>query len=348
MKRPLAILAVFWHLSYVPGCVVQTDTIQGLPGKDGLAGISPFAMSADGDIHYDGGRVGIGTVEPESLLHVYQDVDVSPTETGYRGRGYLSVEAFARSNATNYDPFNTAPTVLLSVVGGENDLSKASTIALSQFNAVSTISTVYTATSRSSLAFATSRGDTNASYGVPVEAMRITDGGRVGIGTMSPSETLDVAGSIGVRGPEGVGARVNLHGQAGVSGAEAGYSATMYMYEQGATTPNHEVAFVRAGLWDNPATEQPETSIGSLEFSTKTSDSWVSTMYLRDGNVGINTSSPAATLDVSGTARLAKYSSPPFPCDTAHDGTIALTGQTKLCICNGSAWLLAAGDTPCW
>lgn len=68
----------------------------------------------------------------------------------------------------------------------------------------------------------------------------------------------------------------------------------------------------------------------------------------RDGNVGIGTSSPMATLDVNGTARLAKYSSPPFSCDSARDGTIALTSKYVTCVCNGSAWVRTSdGTTAC-
>lgn len=69
-----------------------------------------------------------------------------------------------------------------------------------------------------------------------------------------------------------------------------------------------------------------------------------------NAKVGIRTTTPKATLDVNGTARLAKYAAEPHPCTPEYDGTIALTGQRKLCVCDGSAWVLAAKDapTPCW
>jgi len=350
MKRLFFVFVALLSLTGPFACVVQTDTLAGSPGEDGAPGVSPFSKSANGDIYYIEGRVGIGTAEPESLFHVHHDGDPTSTTSDYLGNGYVTVEAFARSNATNYNPFNTSPSAVLSVVGGENDLNKAATMALSQFNAVSTITSLYTATSRSSLSFATSRGETEYDHGIPVEAMRISDTGHVGIGTTAPVETLDVAGYLGLRDPTGAGARINLHGNVGASGANAGFSSTIYMYEQSATTVNHEVALVKAGLWDDPTTEEADVSIGSLELSTKTADAWVSGIYLRDGTIGINTTSPGCTLDVNGTARLAKYATPPFPCDTDHDGVIAMTVAYYTCVCNGttSHWVKTSdGSSAC-
>lgn len=68
----------------------------------------------------------------------------------------------------------------------------------------------------------------------------------------------------------------------------------------------------------------------------------------RGGNIGVGTTSPMATLDVNGTARLAKYSSPPLACDSDHDGTIALTSKNMTCVCDGAGWVRTAdGTSPC-
>lgn len=69
-----------------------------------------------------------------------------------------------------------------------------------------------------------------------------------------------------------------------------------------------------------------------------------------DGNVGIGTLSPEASLDVNGAMRLAKNSSAPFACASAKDGAIALTSLYTLCVCKGgtSAWVKTAdGATAC-
>lgn len=59
------------------------------------------------------------------------------------------------------------------------------------------------------------------------------------------------------------------------------------------------------------------------------------------GQVGIHTKWPKATLDVNGTARLARYSAPPLEssCDSYAKGTIAMTVRYTLCVCNGNAWV---------
>jgi hypothetical protein len=68
------------------------------------------------------------------------------------------------------------------------------------------------------------------------------------------------------------------------------------------------------------------------------------------GAVGIGTTSPQATLDVSGYTRLAKNSSQPVACSSTNDGAIALTALYTLCICNGgsSTWVQESnGTTTC-
>jgi hypothetical protein len=75
-----------------------------------------------------------------------------------------------------------------------------------------------------------------------------------------------------------------------------------------------------------------------------------STFVYSSGNVGVGTTTPQTTLDVNGTARLAKNSSQPYVCDATHDGAIALTHVYTLCICNGgsTSWVQSKdGATAC-
>ncbi len=59
------------------------------------------------------------------------------------------------------------------------------------------------------------------------------------------------------------------------------------------------------------------------------------------GNVGIGTTSPQATLDVNGYARLALQSSAPATCSGANTGAIALNHLAQMCACNGTSWVFA-------
>ena len=69
-----------------------------------------------------------------------------------------------------------------------------------------------------------------------------------------------------------------------------------------------------------------------------------------NGNVGIGTTTPAATLDVNGQVKIQKSSSQPFACDATHDGTIALTSGYRTCACKGgtTTWVFTTdGTTTC-
>ncbi|OGS07845.1 MAG: hypothetical protein A2270_01750, partial [Elusimicrobia bacterium RIFOXYA12_FULL_51_18] len=71
---------------------------------------------------------------------------------------------------------------------------------------------------------------------------------------------------------------------------------------------------------------------------------------LAAGKVGIGTTAPQATLDVNGTARLAKNAAQPYACDAAHDSAIALTSGYRLCACKGgtTSWVFTSdGATGC-
>lgn len=121
----------------------------------------------------------------------------------------------------------------------------------------------------------------------------------------------------------------------------------------GTPTPNYRLHVM--GTSDSPtvvltnAGNGPALDVGSAGMRTQGS------AYLAldgDAKVGIGTAFPQATLDVNGTMRLAKHSSAPFPCDAAHDATIALTSQYSMCVCNGpqAKWAPTAnpGGTCLW
>jgi hypothetical protein len=66
------------------------------------------------------------------------------------------------------------------------------------------------------------------------------------------------------------------------------------------------------------------------------------------GNVGIGTTSPQATLDVNGFARLALNSSAPATCSSSNEGAIALTHLAQVCICDTTpAWHILNTGTAC-
>lgn len=66
------------------------------------------------------------------------------------------------------------------------------------------------------------------------------------------------------------------------------------------------------------------------------------------GNVGIGTTSPQATLDVKGFARLALNSSAPATCTSSNEGAVALTHLAQVCVCDTTpAWNILNTSTAC-
>jgi hypothetical protein len=66
------------------------------------------------------------------------------------------------------------------------------------------------------------------------------------------------------------------------------------------------------------------------------------------GKVGVGTTNPQAKLDVNGFARLALNSAAPAACDESHEGSIALTHNSQVCVCDTTpAWHILNSGSPC-
>jgi hypothetical protein len=65
-------------------------------------------------------------------------------------------------------------------------------------------------------------------------------------------------------------------------------------------------------------------------------------------SVGIGSTSPQATLDLNGYARLALNSSAPAACSSSNEGAIALTHLAQVCVCDTTpAWHVLNTGTAC-
>jgi hypothetical protein len=95
------------------------------------------------------------------------------------------------SGGTAYSTTSMQSSALAWLNNAENDLTKASTLVLRQFNAASAISGLYTGTQNAALTFGTSN---SGSSGNVVERMRINSSGTVSIGTTCSFGTLNLSG----------------------------------------------------------------------------------------------------------------------------------------------------------
>lgn len=159
---------------------------------------------------------------------------------------------------------------------------------------------------------ATGAGQCNLGMGPTGAELLITTDGNVGIGTAAPATSLHVVGEVRVERP------------AHSDGLSIQWPSVGFVIEQ-----DNDV-----GAW---ATLKATSGSGVAIIGSE--DVACLTVDRTTNRVGVG------TLDIFGTAKLEKYSSQPFACDAAHDGTIALTSRYTMCVCKVSGWVLTADGT---
>jgi hypothetical protein len=128
--------------------------------------------------------------------------------------------------------------------------------------------------------------------------------------------------------------------------------ATPQMILHSSNACGGEIGFYNGGMgtdgWRVSNTTASCSNLGDFQFIEKGTTSRMT--IKAGGNVGIGTTSPAATLDIAGFMRMTKNTSAPATCSATNDGSIALNHSYTLCICNGGsgAWVKASdGATSC-
>jgi hypothetical protein len=161
--------------------------------------------------------------------------------------------------------------------------------------------------------------------------------GATGIaGATGPQGAVGATGIAGATGPQGVAGATGVAGPAGAVGPQGPVGSTGAV---GATGPQGPQGIAGA---TGPAGAVGPTGPGGQWTTSGTS------IYYAGGNVGVGTSTPATTLDVNGTLRLAKWSAAPFTCDATHDGAIALSSLYATCVCkSGTGWITTATQAAC-
>ncbi len=243
-------------------------------GLTGPAGASPWLLSGT-STNFTSGNVGIGTTGPQTVLELQKNYSAT-----YAGDTTDSASAhFLEINNTNTSA-GVAAGLELRTGGGA--IARIAAINMNGGNAAD-------------LMFITRSADGTAS-----ERMRVASNGNVGIGTASPSASLDdVAANTGIGQSNNLGViaqfRDGLGRNAGAfyGGIDgSGYSATPSALKLGHAPSGHSL----------------ETN-GSALFGTSNA-SGIPTMYLQSGNqtnVGIGTMSPTEKLQVSGNIKADAY-----------------------------------------
>ena len=248
----------------------ETGYIENKNGDDGIA----FRVKTAGEaMRVDGGtgNVGIGLTNPSAGLHVSKAAD-----------GGNATTQIVQSGATN------APTLKIQQTGngGNPNVTQGLLIEIAGTN-----------DGTSNLIRAIGK-NSNLNSGNDIDAFVVKNGGKVGIGTASPTDLLTVTGTI---------AQYNSYNDAGKflgnklvtdSGSQSYTHPYLDMRRWTGSAANHYVASIELAPTNADA--------GSIVFysDTKSTNTKATTERMRissNGNIGIGTASPASALSGSNT-----------------------------------------------
>jgi hypothetical protein len=206
------------------------------------------------------------------------------------------------------------------------------------------------------ITFETAANGTN----VRTERMRITDAGNVGIGTETPTARIEVVQDstdlyhgisltsysrnpiirVKAAGGSKNAPTATLAGDAILSLVGEGYNENT-----GWSHPSDaQIRFIATEDFTGTARG---TAIQFMNAANQTTGRTERMRIDQNGNVGIGTSTPQATLDINGYMKLAKNFVEPVTCDASQDGSLALTSGYKMCACNGTDWVNTADGLSC-
>ena len=159
-----------------------TDDLSGsIFAVSDISGVPILDVNSSGVSYFDG-SLGVGTNSPNSKLHVLDGV--AGTYTPYGESDTLVVESATPGGISLIGTGTGGNSKQSIVFGTSSDVTMASII----YDGNNSFLSIGTTTTSNYVKFVSGNG---------VEAMRITAGGNVGIGTTSPTQKLEVDGSIG-------------------------------------------------------------------------------------------------------------------------------------------------------
>jgi len=252
------------------------------------------------DIYYNGGRVGIGTDTPTTSLHIKNTAPTLKMEDTDNSGTFFSIGS---GSSSDYVPlfWGRGDSTTLAGMWFMGDLiagKDTGTFPVVKFETRSNNGVVST---RPSFGF----------YNKATSLMQINNDGKVGIGTTSPQNKLNVIGDINATSYYGDGSHLT-----GISTSESDplWTTNYSLYNSS---------------W---------TSTYNSTYDAKVSSQWTTTgddIYYNDGRVGIGTTNPTATFDVLINSSDSKF--------LIRDDIYSNAGSPRL-ILQGKIWNSAYGQ----
>lgn len=243
-------------------------------------------------MHIDGsGNLGIGTSSPARILHV---ASANPTAFFDRDGGNPGAIGLRGSRGTLSAPTQSLANDTLGAVSGFGYTSASSFTSAGIANMTFYAAEALTSTAQGSyITFST----TSIGTATPSERMLISSAGNVGIGTSSPSMTLDVRGASTTSGAS----RRLVYISDTTTGFAAGVGGGIAL--AGIINTGGTVATF-GGIQAQKESSTEGVQSGYLTLVTNNGSALVERMRIDStGNVGIGTSSPSVALHVVGIVR---------------------------------------------
>jgi len=228
----------------------------------GASGSHHFYINGSEKMRIDSsGNVGIGTSSPATELDIAKDIDAKLRITSTRNGAFVDDDNFGSLEFYGKDTSGL----------GEGIRAAIRAKAQGTFGV------------DTNLTFSTSNGST----GLDQERMRITDGGLVGIGTTSPTSTLEIA-----KNDQTNGATLSITNSFNGSGWTAGDTVGTINFRTDDTSTTEPIRG-QIKVFDDLSGSTTYPAYNAMTFSTANATVLNERMRIdSSGNVGIGTSSP--------------------------------------------------------
>ena len=280
--------------------------------RDQTAGVTRILVDSSGN-------VGAGTNSPLSSFHVQGTSGITI--------GSVAPKSSSRAALALSSPSGSEVRIESTGNRGSGDLQSTTHEYYNNSTQIAEIvARTGTTNSRGALSFATNNGTLS-------EAMRIDENGFVGIGTTVPTESLEVRATS---------SKIKLTSSDTVVTAGEEIGGILFNTQDPTTTLGTTASITAYAEGSYGATNHKTALLFSTSDVVADSGGVERMRISANGNVGIGTNAPDATLDVAGDMKIGNSSA---TCDSSTEGSMRYNSTSKwMEFCDGSVWSAIDGS----